>query len=451
LLLFSTTAIAQEQTPPGDFTVGSPIKNKLIDYPDLLVPFEEAGFNTIWQRADSYTQELLGDYKLIALNEYNNAEYIFHYTTAYYSKWEAEQNQFEPARVGVKHEGGQSAYWNDGNDTVLCWSTKGLSAPACSLMYGPHYRQDKRYKRWVYPDQCYNEPGCVTYTPRFRMALDNHGGAGPNEDVCIIKVVFRYRVPGVNEFHDVPFIARTLKVGDFDITGKFDYFYLDPIQSLGKYEYPPEFILPKDLPQIPGTSSSVNYIDSESYTGIQFWVDWLRTDTRCTLYIDYAEVYDNDGWNNFIDQPIQTANKIINYADSFKTMGWDNIIYWSGVDEPYSIDCYTPIRVVDELIRSVQAPPLVVHFDPSWWYDIDINGAININGEDEIAVFDSIANPTKIILGMYPCAPSPTVIRPYDFEWLRFNFQRTIVHDSGFWFKPQTFGYRTNYPNDPPE
>jgi hypothetical protein len=423
LFLSNVISLAQETPPPGDFHVGTGIQKDIEKYPKLFDAFDTTGFNTISQRADGCTKGRLHNYNLMAVNIRNKAEYIAHYTTAYYSKWEAEQNQLDQSRVGVKHKWGQPAYWND---TVFCWSTLGLNSPKNSVMYGPHYRQDKRYKRWLY--DCYSDSGCLTYTPRFRMALDNRWGASSSEDVCILKVVFRYRLDTDTTKYDTTFIQRTLKVGDFDTTGKFDDFYLHPDQSLGWYQYYPNFILPKDLLQIPGTPSSVNYIDWESYTGIQFWVDWLRTDTLCTLYIDYVEVYDNKGWNEYLDPLTHdtVVQNIINYAQSFPASEWPNLINWFGVDEPYSIDCYTPIRVVDELIRSVGAPPLIIHFDPSWWH------TFNINGEDEIAVFDSIAKPAKILLGIYPASPDWTSIRPYDYEWLRFNFQRTWVQDSSF-------------------
>ncbi|MCW9066533.1 MAG: hypothetical protein OQJ78_09570, partial [Ignavibacteriaceae bacterium] len=217
------------------------------------------------------------------------------------------------------------------------------------------------------------------------------------------------------------FIERTLKVGDFDVNGNFDFFYMDSIQSLGRYEYPAEFGLPKNIGQMVDSPSPIEYIDWESYTGIQFWVDWLREDTLCTLYIDYAEVYDNDGWDDFINQPEETAQLIKTYAGRFSQTEWPNLKYWIGVDEPYSIDCYTPIHVVDELIKSVQAPPLVVHFDPSWWH------TLNINGDDEMEMFYNIAKPEKIVIGMYPCSPNWPAIRKQDFDWLRFNFSNSFL------------------------
>jgi hypothetical protein len=399
LLLISTTVLAQESTT-DEFTVGSPIKNKLIDFPNLIDTFNTVGLNTIWQRADSYTQDRLEQYNLIALNEYDSTEYIFHYSTAYYSKWEAEQNLTgeDTARVGFKHKGGQPAFWYDPelDDTVLCWSTQGLSAPACSLMYGPHYRQEKRYKRWHYG--CRIGEGCVTYTPRFRMALDNHGDADSTEDVCKIKVVFRYKDLADSLHHETTFIERTLKVGDFDTTGAFDDFYLHPNPTEGRYEYWPNFILPDKFMQSVDSPLPADYTDWESFTGIQFWVEWQREDTLCNLYIDYAEVYDNKGWNDFIRDPEGTADLIKYYADSFKTMGWDNIIYWTGPDEPFTIDSYMPMHIVDSLIRSdpVNAPPLVVHFDPNWTWDH------KINGEDEIEMFYNIAKPEKNLLNYLP-------------------------------------------------
>ncbi len=162
LLFFSATMIAQESISSDEFPVGTPI-HRLQDYPNILDAFNTMGFNTVFERADDYTKNRLENYNLLAVNARNAAEYINHYTTAYYSKWEAEQNQTDQSRVGVKHKWGQPAYWNDGNDTVLCWSTKNLSSPKDSVMYGPHYRQDNRYKRWLYPNPNYHN---VMYNPR---------------------------------------------------------------------------------------------------------------------------------------------------------------------------------------------------------------------------------------------------------------------------------------------
>ena len=197
-LLINTAVSAQEQTPASnDFIIGASIFDTLQTNPGVFNSFINSGMNTLHQRADNDTKPLLTYYNLVAYNARSQEEYIYHYSTAYYSKWEAEQNLTgeDTARVGFKHKAGQPAFWYDQelNDSVLCWSTEGLSAPACSLMYGPHYRQEKKYKRWY----SYSWADTIRYVVRFNMALTNPYNVAGNEDVCKIKVVFRYRVGSV--------------------------------------------------------------------------------------------------------------------------------------------------------------------------------------------------------------------------------------------------------------
>lgn len=389
LLLFSAKVSAQE-TPPGQdkFYIGTEFQNETLTNLSFYPPFYESGMNTILQRADESTLELIGDYNILAANSQYKEDWIHHYTTGYYSKWEAEENQTDSVRVGIKHydsQGntfGEVAFW----DSAWCWSTKGLTNSACSLMYGPHYRQDTRYKRWLYDTLNLQN---VRYVPRFRMALKKYSGVSGTEDVCNIKVIHRYKKiisEDSSEFIDDPFLSRTLKVQDFDSNGKLTDFNFQPQDW---YKYPLEFILPTELANLVGIQSREypQYINWESYTGIQFCVDWLREDTLCTLYIDYVEVYDNNGWNEFIDFPQQVIDKITLYAQNYNNQNWQNIKHWVGVDEPYSIDCYEPIRVVDELVRSVNPnKSLIVAFNPTWWHTWDVNG------EDEVLQFYNRAN-----------------------------------------------------------
>jgi parallel beta-helix repeat protein len=435
LPLFDSIAFAQESTPSEEFPVATEFGNQTITNTIFYDPFYESGMNTISQRADyETTQQYIENYSVLAANTQNRSDWIHHYTTGYYSKWEAEINA-ELDRVGMKHRDslgnliGNSATWNG----RLCWSSVGLPNHRDSLVYGPHYRQDKRYKRWLYE---WNQKDSVKYVPRFHMALDNSYRVNSNENVCKIKVIFRYKDnDAIGAHHDIPFIERTLKVGDFDTLGNFDDFYLHPNPDFGWYMYPDEFWLPKNIDLLSDTPSSIPYIDWESYTGIQFCVDWLRDDNLCTLYIDYIEVYDNDGWNVFIDDPDGTATLIKNYADSFNVSSWSNIKYWLGVDEPYSIDCYTPIHIVDSLIQTVNPnSPLIVPFNPTWWH------TLNVNGEDEIAMFYNIAKPKRITLSVNPCSDWNDILSFNEIDWLRFNLQRTSALDSNFWFNAQAHG-----------
>lgn len=401
LLLLSTITIAQEQTPPtGEFPVGTQIGESFVNIPAMRDTLAASGLTELYHRADNDRKTFLEDYNLLAVNTWNKFEYIHHYSTCFYSKWEAEQNLTgeDTARVGFKHKAGNPAYWYDPelNDTILCWSTEGLSAPACSLMYGPHYRQEKGYKRQ------YNtrwELAPVPYVVRFNMALSNPQSVSGSEDVCKIKVVFRYKDLRDGQLYDAEFKSRVLKVSDFNQDSSFKDIYFDENPTLRSYKYPDSFYVPGNVDKIvEPPEGTINYRDWESFTGIQYWVEWLRTDALCNLYINFVELYDNDGWNEYLS-PLthdEVVQNIQNYAQSFKNNGWDNIIYWSGVDEPYVIDAYAPQHIVDSLIRSVQAPPLINTFNPSWTWDQFSQNELEIIHEI------TITNQQKLLFNNYP-------------------------------------------------
>jgi hypothetical protein len=434
LLLFSEIIIAQETPPTGEFPVGTQIGADHFMNPEMRDTLAAVGLNTLYNFAYDDRKTYLEDYNLIPQNDSSEYDRIYHYTTSFYSKWEAEENQTEEARVGVKHKAGTQAYWYDPelNENILCWSTEGLSAPACSLMYGPHYRQEKKYKRWGHP--------IVNYVVRFNMALSNPQNVPGNEDVCKIKVVFRYKDMRDSLHYDVPFISRILKISDFNTDSSFKYIYFDENPNLRWYEYPDSLREPAKLDQIiEPPAGTFSYVDYESYTGIQYWVEWLRNDNKCNLYIDYVELYDNDGWNEYIGNPTQTSYFIKSYADSFKTMGWNNIIYWSGVDEPSNIDTYTPVHIVDSLIRSypVLAPPVGTVFNATWTADH------KVNGEDQMVQYFNMAKPTKLHYSCNPCTQWNPVLTFDEVEWFRFNLQRASALDSNFWYNAQTHGLKT--------
>jgi hypothetical protein len=433
LTLFSAIAIAQE-SPPEEFPVGTAINASIVDVPEIYSKFYEIGLNTVIQRADDTTKIPLEDYNLLAWNSKNPFEYIYHYSSSYYSKWEAEVDA-EPDRVGFKHRDslgyliGNSATWNGKS----CWSSLGLSGPRDSLMYGPDYWQDKKYKRW-YPEPYPSWEVPIKYKVRFKMALENRGSVPPDEDVCVIRVIYRYKEVESGIFHIWPFLEQTLKVGDFDTLGNFDLFDFEG----ATYQYDAQFILPYNVDKlVDPPAGTITYTDKESYTGIQYVVDWLRDDDDCTLYIDYVEVYDNWGWNEYLNPAThdEVIQNIVTYAQNFS--GWDNITCWGGMDEPSTLDAYTPVHIVDSLIRSVQAPPLINFFNPSWtWNHL-------INGEKQMSQYIDIAKPQEFLLAMNPCDDEYPVLTYNQLDWLRYNFQLADSLHPDFWYAAQTHGLLT--------
>src|SRR5690606_34451801 len=351
--------------------------------------------------------------------------------TASYSKWESEENQTDTFKLGVKHilsDGtivGQVATWKN----KLCWSSQGLTGPQDSLVYGPHYFQAKIYIR-VYP-QIVNP---IEFTARFRMALDYEPQeANPNDPVCKIKVMYRYfywdkNNSANNHYVDTIFLEKTLVISDFPQNGNFKDFGFDN----QTYTYDVELFPPKETGRystdLLQPDTNIVFSDWFPATGIQYCVDWLGNSSTGTLYVDYAEVYDNDGWNEYIENPSEVENKITNYLSNYPTSEWPNIKYWYAHDEPRSIDDFIPIRTVDSLVRSVGGAPLITHF----W---EVN--VNKNGDPIYQHFYNAVQPEKLMLNAYPFHLDTSEIG--GLGSLVIKFQQSHELQPGFFYVPQAF------------
>ncbi|MFI5237051.1 MAG: hypothetical protein ACHQLA_03860 [Ignavibacteriales bacterium] len=361
LMLFSAITPAQDTPPTEEFVLDGSMSYEGLFIDPIYNSYLECGFNTMTQRATDASESLLGGFNLNAINMKDSSDWIYYYSSSYYSKWEAEEDKPNNYQVGVKHSAGEIAYWNNGNDSVLCWSTKGITQPVDTLLYGPTYHQEKWYRRWLYEDY---DIWDLKYTPRFNMALDIKGNVSPEDTVCRIYVLIKYRrMEGgvaVDSTDSTYVLTDTtyLKVSDFPENGDFGYLYLSNNPTMRYYTYPEMFrndiTYDKMLP-LP----DVDYREDRwAGQGVQFCIDWLRSDTLCTLYIDNIEVYDNDGWNYYLEEPFITSQNIIEYAQDYSD--WTNMKYWMGGHEPASIDCYTPIKTVDAILQSNNFPLLML-------------------------------------------------------------------------------------------
>lgn len=353
LITFSSIAQNNPQTfPMGAFMGCCPTQ-------EMMDSYDNSGMNWIELQARANTKDFLEKYSVVAYNQ-AATDWIHHYATGYYSKWESEENQTNFYKVGVKHKlkngvtVGQSADWYG----TSCWSTLTLSDPADSLIYGPHYYQAKTYRRWFYD---YNIP--VQYTARFNMALDIAQTANQNDPVCEIKVVYRYADKNNTtiKYEDV-LQSRILRVSDFPQGGNFQTFDFGTT-----YEYDID-IFPTDQSSQIGSNNYL-YTDWLTDTGIEFCVNWLGNPDVGTLYVDYAEVFDNRGWHDYIQNPGRVTDSILAYVQRYSD--WLNIKYWYVHDEPHSIDAFEPIKIVDEIVRNHGGAPLITHF---WEANVVKNG-----------------------------------------------------------------------------
>lgn len=347
----------ENPTPPTEFPVGAFMYTRNADHRTnqaLYNSFEGSGMNIMVQHSDGTTDEYIKnkDFDLIADNLDEGQHWIPYYASGFYSKWESEENQPDPEIIGVKHKHGQSATWHD----TTCWSSLGVTAPADSLVFGPHYWQERKYKREYQSGGWYSRP--VEYTARFRMALDNPQSVPPVENVCVIKAVHRYILIDEEQnwsWHDTVLLQRTLTEADFNANGSFNNYSIG--EPPYRYQYDERFYLDKPTNRDIQELDPPIYYDWHKGTGIQFCVDWLRDDNLCTLYIDYSEVYDNDGWNFYVTNPGLVEQNITLYTQNYSD--WSNLRYWYGHDEPLTIDAITPMRVVDSLVQNEGGAPLI--------------------------------------------------------------------------------------------
>jgi parallel beta-helix repeat protein len=399
----------------------------------LYDSFKNTGMNMIVQYAGAVNRQYLTNpelnAKVIAENDDGPSDYITYYSTGFYSKWESEEDQTDILKIGVKHKYGSIARWNNNN----CWSTKGIIGAKNSIVYGPHYSQEKKYKRGYQPWSWYSQP--VEYTARFRLALENNWGVGGNESVCQIKVVHRYSKKISGCFYtqiDTTLLQRTLTVADFNQDGSFKDFKFD-----STYMYDSRFYLQRGVRgQMPLQENDCPaYLDIFAGNGIQFCVDWLRSDTLCTLYIDYAEVYDNDGWHNFTGDSLSVAratqnieNYLLGYSD------WPNLVYWYGHDEPSAIDAIVPMKTIDSLVKFYSGKRVVTALtvaSPPYWDP-------NYNGEYFHRRYILAVKPDTVIIDYFPFIAGHNV--ETTLEHLRAALQEIHSCSPNFWYVGQGFG-----------
>lgn len=319
---------------------------------------KDMGANTIIQYAKrpegnnpGNLESLLQFQSAIALN-YEQNDYIHHYSGGYYKKWESEENILDE-KSGVKHSFGEV-------DTVgnkLCWSTGNQTTAQDNFIFGPDYAQDKKYR------QGYLDEDTLKYIVKINLRLETQ----PTQpvDVCRIRLVFKY--------YDE--VTRTIETYDFPDQRVVNSSELSTSQFTDitmTYKYPEQFIPSnsKELRYIDGpTSSSLNYDDRLEGTGIQFVVDYLGGAKIC---VDYIEVYDEQIWNDFILDPGGISDQIKSYATHSGFNPLTNLRYWHSQDAPLSLDGYEPYRIIDAILDSVpQAKPIITDYYPMW------NGQIN--------------------------------------------------------------------------
>ncbi len=364
VLLFSAFIFPQQKFRTGVYSNLSPTDSSRQN----LKQVNEMGPNTVINQVSYSNRDSLQALfdSVIAINAYKQNDYIYRYSSGYYTKWQAEDSMdINAVTPGIKHQFGTNsgAYWYSGTDSTNIGKL---------LVTGPDYIQDRRYKFWynTYP---------INYVVNFNMKID--GALTPGVPVCEISV--KYTTSNGN---DTVLNKKILYASDLSNSFKdTSLSYTIPDTIKGKQSGSPVAMI-DGIPKYTEAMQQTAVYDS-AY-GVQFNVKWLGSRN---LYVDYIEVYDQDIWGDYLLDPNTAQTRILNYASS---AGTNNTEYWYSLDEPQSIDNYEPYKVVDSILTSHGYPPLITAFYPAW------NGKRNY--EWTIKRFLETVHPKMLMYDYYP-------------------------------------------------
>ncbi|GIV45435.1 MAG: hypothetical protein KatS3mg036_0253 [Ignavibacterium sp.] len=390
-IIISTAIHSQEQPQNPDFTYGVfSHLNTSWNYQNAKAYLDSAGFNYIIDGIIPDTTTALNQ-NLIGIKESSPQDYIGYYSKGYYSKWEAERNEFVFGRVGFKHphKNGTPPYLYGQVETHLgakCWATqRDIGHRVDSVLWGPHYHQDKKY------DYGFWDPNPkITYIASYRMAFSNIPQKSQDDEVCKMKVTYSYRYGVFPDTHIVviPLNEKLLRVRDFPADSSFRNFTIS-------YQLPDGYIIrDRRMPENIIPSADTLYEDDVVLSGIEFKLEWSGIGK---LYIDYVEVYDSTVWGqDFMMNPQQreiTVNRIKNMAQQYGNIS--KLKYWYVNDEPNSIDTYLPMRIVDSLLNTVTpGKNTITEIYPNWRGEF--------NGEHHLKQFVQVSNTKKLMIDHYP-------------------------------------------------
>lgn len=412
----------QQNTPEfpiGVFVTSDIIYNNSAAYDSLL----QSGVNYIVQEAHSFNNTLTQPFNLIAANTKTEGDVIDFYSNGIYSKWQAERDDPDTWVTGFKHMFGEKVNYLG----VECWSTGSQTAARDSLLYGPHYAQEKKYERLNY-QPFYHKT--ITYLVQYRIAFKNPLNLPDTTKICKLKV--RYGINGtstcttdVSIYNYIDFKDSVLTVGHFPDT-TFQTFTI-------KYNFP-QYLIPVYNEYDKGINyASITYMDNCPKTGVEFMLDWFG---KGELLIDYIDVVDSAIGINFLDEVNLNIIKsqISAYLSTYNS-GWDHLKYWYIRDEPHWIDCYLPSNLMERWIDSISGGRFhtITEFYPGWFgYK---------NGDIDIYKYKEIAQPYKLMIDYFPFTTSVAV--PEYLGYLQGRFQECSQADSAFWYVGQGFGQKT--------
>lgn len=426
-IVMNCPIIAQNQPQSEEYTYGvfSHLPSSA-NYQRAKAYLDSAGFNIIVDGIVPDTTTTLNQ-SLIGIKENSPEDYIAYYSKGYYSKWEAENEEFafgkvwfkHPYKIGTTHYNHYVLGQVETHQGSVCWATQREAGYWIdSVLWGPHYHQDKEY------DFSF-EKSKITYIASYRLAFSNIPQKSLDTEVCRLKVTYSYRYGEYPDTHIVvrELSSKTLRVGDFPSDESFRNFTIS-------YQLPDRpTVKDRRLPENWIASADTVFEDDVPLSGVEFKLEWSGIGK---LFIDYVEVYDSLVWGDDFIDPLRREliiNNIKTYAINHQNI--TKLRHWFVNDESNSIDTYLPMRIVDSLVNTVTAGKnTITEIYPHWRGEL--------NGEHHLKQFVQISNTKKLMIDMYPAY----VDQPYwkGIDFLRKSLQWAWEAQPNFWYVAQAFG-----------
>jgi hypothetical protein len=378
---------------------------------ELYKHVDSLKMNTILQNIygeDATQKGMLEKYNLVVTKSDSDSAAVFHYSNGYYTNWEAEKavSDFQ-LQTGLKPWFGDSTFYIDRSG----WTTGAVFDTIKWLLTGPHYRQDKKYK------MNYMNDYDLEYTLRATLAgreIDETLPP-PGTPVCKISVVFSYYSHTSHKIENDT-LKELIIDSDALTDGQYQSFDIN-------YTYPERFIQYNQKISGLNQYNLLDYDDTQHSTGIQFKVLWYG---GMELIVDKLEVFDGRIGIKFIEDYPTVHGHVTAFANRYDN--WDNILYHYNINEPQTIDKYTPAKMVDEILSNMNPPRPkgLAEFYPQW------EGMRN--GDYTIQKFKEMASPSQIMMEFISYETGKTATWRY--EQQRGLLQGLHNEHPDFWYEP---------------
>lgn len=357
VLLFLTGSITFSQNPhfTRDYD-GIPVISQNGDW--HLVGGDEAHYDSMKTMGVSYFWNTITDissqmglvenkgFKIIPVHiidgatEYN---WIGYYCDAKYSVWEAEgTDTVNVGKATLERSTLRTDLVNGANETYI--RTKPF-APDTTIMWGPYYYQEINYLVKAEDDTTQ-----LRYDASYRLKLEHNPyyqqdttADNPNDEICKILVTqSRVAVGPWRIDSTITIDSMILYRSDFPVMNQF-YDKTLTYDLLTGFPVGDNLNMPRNL-----SSANPDSMGRFLRENIEFKVEWSGS-PKYLLSVDKVTVSDGRG-RQIIDPNSQARDLVelqLNQLSTFE----DYVAGWHGIDEPFSIDIFEPIRIVAQILK----------------------------------------------------------------------------------------------------